>query len=240
MNKLQKAHQFPLLLREILGSSARSLPHRQLRWLSQIISKDGPASAYSFMRGIIKDQANLMKPSLLEATQSLENLFYIRAENFPSDLSYAEIGMRLDLAYTLPDDYLQKVDIGSMAFSLEARDPLLDHKIIEWAAKLPLMWKVRNGVNKYLLRKLAYRYVPREILDRPKMGFGVPMADWLRGGLKIWGESLLEDEQAFTALEINSHAVKDLWDAHQKNKVQAHTTLWSVLVLLQFYKNRIG
>ena len=144
--------------------------------------------------------------------------------------------MRLDLAYTLPDDYLQKVDVGSMAFSLEARDPLLDHTIIEWAAKLPLNWKLRGGTNKYLLRKLAYRYVPREILDRPKMGFGVPMAKWLRGGLRAWGESLVQDNRALEALSLDGQAVRSLWSAHQENKLQAHTALWSVLVLVQFYK----
>ena len=157
----------------------------------------------------------------------------------PDNLSYAETGMRLDVAYTLPDDYLQKVDVGSMAFSLEARDPLLDHKIMEWGAKLPLSWKIRNGTNKYLLRKLAYRYIPREIIDRPKMGFGVPMAHWLRGGLRAWGESLMEDNRAFEALELDAAAVRSLWTAHQTNKLQAHTALWSVLVLLQFYKTRV-
>ncbi len=72
--------------------------------------------------------------------------------------------MRLDALYTLPDDYLQKVDVASMLFSLESRDPLLDQDLVEWAMKLPLEWKLRGGTSKYLLRKLAYRYVPRQIL----------------------------------------------------------------------------
>ena len=70
------------------------------------------------------------------------------------------------------------------------------------------------------------------------MGFGVPMAQWLRGGLRGWGESLMEDDQAFDVLELNAQAVRSLWKAHQENKLQAHTALWSVLVLLQFYKNQ--
>jgi asparagine synthase (glutamine-hydrolysing) len=239
MNRLQQAHQIPLALRKLLNSAAQLLPAQRLRWLGQVIALDGSAPAYAFMRGVIKDAANLMKPSLLEGTLPLSYLFSQRSAKFPSDLSYAETGMRLDLAYTLPDDYLQKVDVGAMAFSLEARDPLLDHKIIEWAAKLPLSWKMRNGTNKYLLRQLAYRYIPREILDRPKMGFGVPMAQWLRSGLRGWGESLMEDDQAFDALELNAQAVRSLWKAHQNNKLQAHTALWSVLVLLQFYKSQV-
>ena len=98
--------------------------------------------------------------------------------------------MRLDAIYTLADDYLQKVDVASMAFSLESREPLLDHELVEWAMRLPVKWKLRRGSNKYLLRKLASRYVPRDILDRPKQGFGVPIGEWLRGPLKSWAQEL--------------------------------------------------
>lgn len=238
MNKLEQVHRLPQILRKLVGASLQFAPAQRLRWLGQVIAANGAAPAYAFMRGVIKDAGNLMQPSLRASTQSLSHLFAQRALKLPDNLSYAEVGMRLDLAYTLPDDYLQKVDVGSMAFSLEARDPLLDHKIIEWAAKLPLSWKIRNGTNKYLLRKLAYRYIPQEIIDRPKMGFGIPMAQWLRGGLRTWGESLLVDDEAFEALELDARAVRSLWAAHQANKLQAHTALWSVLVLLQFYKTQ--
>ena len=239
MAGLQQAHRIPAVFRKLAGSSLKYAPAQRMRWLGHVLAANGPAPAYAFMRGVIKDASNLMQSSLLAATQPLSHLFAERAGLFPADLTYAEIGMRLDLAYTLPDDYLQKVDVGSMAFSLEARDPLLDHTIIEWAAKLPLTWKIRGDTNKYLLRKLAYRHVPREILDRPKMGFGVPMAEWLRGGLRKWGESLLEDSEALEALELNAQAVRSLWQAHQLNKVQAHTALWSVLVILQFYRSQL-
>lgn len=238
MAGLEKAHQLPASFRKMAGAAAQFAPVQRLRWLGKVVAADGPASAYAFMRGVIKDASNLMQPALLASTQPLSYLFQQRVRALPANLSYAEIGMRLDLAYTLPDDYLQKVDVGSMAFSLEARDPLLDHTIVEWAAKLPLSWKLRNGTNKYLLRKLAYRYVPREILDRPKMGFGVPMAKWLRGGLRAWGELLLQDNRALEALNLDGQAVRSLWSAHQENKLQAHTALWSVLVLVQFYKTQ--
>lgn len=239
MNRLQQAHRLPLSLRKFANSVAQFSPVQNVRWGGRVLAAEGSASAYSFMRGVLKDATYLMKRSLIDETQSLSDFFSERAANFPGEISYAETGMRLDLAYTLPDDYLQKVDVGSMAFSLEARDPLLDHKIIEWAAKLPLNWKIRNGTNKYLLRQLAYRYIPREILDRPKMGFSVPMANWLRGGLRTWGESLLDDDKAFDALELDARSVRSLWRAHQDKKLQVHTALWSVLVLLQFYKNQV-
>lgn len=239
MQGLEKIHRIPFALRRIIGAVMQKLPVQRVRWLGKILSMKNPISAYAFMRGVIKDAGNIMKPALMAETQSLGDLFSARAASLPKNLTYAELAMRLDLAYTLPDDYLQKVDIGSMAFSLEARDPLLDHSIIEWAARLPLSWKIRNGTNKYLLRELAYRYIPREILDRKKMGFSVPMASWLRTGLKKWGEALLIDDAAFEALQLNAEEVRTLWEAHQSNKVQAHTALWSVLVLLQFYRSQL-
>jgi asparagine synthase (glutamine-hydrolysing) len=239
MNKLEKLHKLPQILRKFIGLILQVIPKQRIRWLGKVISTNNAASAYAFMRGVMKDADNLMQNSLRTKTQSLADLFAQRMLYYPPNLSYAEIGMRLDLAYTLPDDYLQKVDIGSMAFSLEAREPLLDYKIIEWAAKLPLCWKIRYGVNKYLLRKLAYRYIPEEILDRPKMGFGLPMEQWLRGGLRDWGSALLENTDALDALELDAVAVRAMWNDHQSNKVQAHTILWSILVLLQFYKTHI-
>ena len=239
MQGLERARHFPFAVRRLLGAAMQKLPIQRFRWLGKILATKSPASAYAFMRGVIKDAGGIMKPSLTAGTQSLGDLFAARARAMPKNLSYAELAMRLDLAYTLPDDYLQKVDVGSMAFSLEARDPLLDHTIIEWAAKLPLLWKIRNGTNKYLLRELAYRYVPRNILDRKKMGFSVPMAHWLRTGLKDWAEALLADDDAFEALQLNAKEVRSLWIAHQSSELQAHTVLWSVLVLLQFYRSQL-
>jgi asparagine synthase (glutamine-hydrolysing) len=239
MQGLERAQHMPAALRRIAGASLQRAPVQRLRWLGEILAMQSPTSAYAFMRGVIKDAGAIMQDTLTSRTQSLGDLFAQRASSMCGNLSLPELAMRLDLAYTLPDDYLQKVDVGSMAFSLEARDPLLDHTIIEWAARLPLKWKIRNGTNKYLLRKLAYRYVPREILDRKKMGFSVPMAEWLRTGLKPWGETLLSDSEAFEALELNATAVRSLWSAHQTRQVQAHTALWSVLVLLQFYRSQL-
>ena len=142
------------------------------------------------------------------------------------------------LFYTLPDDYLQKVDIASMAFSLESRDPLLDHELVEWAMKLPLKWKLKGGVNKYLLRKLAYRYVPRNILDRPKQGFGVPIDSWLRGQLKSWAEERLSDKALFQNIPLDQSAVHRLWETHNSGARNVHPLLWAILMFLDFNAKR--
>ncbi|MDE2030004.1 MAG: asparagine synthase (glutamine-hydrolyzing) [Alphaproteobacteria bacterium] len=221
---------------DMIGEVLKHVPKQRLKWLGEILAMRNPTSAYAFMRGVIKDSGGILKSSLVADTIPLAGLFVARSAAFPHGLSYPEQAMRLDLSYTLPDDYLQKVDVGSMAFSLEARDPLLDPTIIEWAARLPMRWKIRGNVNKYLLRQLAYRHLPRALMNRKKMGFSLPMAHWLRTGLKAWGEELLADTQGLDALELDAAGVRKLWNLHQQGRISAHTALWSVLVLLQFLR----
>jgi len=234
---LSMLQRWPKALRKGISKLAGSLPGHKFSLLGSALSANSNTETFAFMRSVIKDFTFVMTSELRAETKSLASLFEEQRAAMPKNLTAAEAAMRLDIAYTLPDDYLQKVDIGSMAFSLEAREPLLDHTILEWAAKLPIKWKIRGGVNKYLLRQLAYRYVPKEILDRPKMGFGVPMARWLRGELRIWAEDLLADESSMAILGLDRVAVLDLWQKHQSGERQAHSCLWAILVLLQFYRN---
>ena len=234
---LSMLQKWPRVLRKGMSKLVGSLPGHKFSLLAGALSANSNTETFAFMRSVIKDFTLVMTPELREETKSLTSLFEEQRAAMPNSLTAAEAAMRLDIVYTLPDDYLQKVDVGSMAFSLEAREPLLDHSILEWAAKLPIKWKIRGGVNKYLLRQLAYRYVPKEILDRPKMGFGVPMARWLRGELRIWAEDLLADKASMVLLGLDQVAVLDLWKKHQSGERQAHSCLWAILVLLQFHRN---
>ena len=129
----------------------------------------------------------------------------------------------------LPDDILQKVDRASMAVSLEVRPPLLDHSVVEFAWRLPRRFKIRGGETKHILRRILYRYVPRGLIERPKMGFAVPLAAWLRGPLRDWAEDLLDPVRLGGGL-FDTRAVRTLWDQHQRNDHNWAYALWTILM----------
>jgi len=135
----------------------------------------------------------------------------------------------LDTATYLPDDILQKVDRASMAWALEVRPPLLDHRVVAFALGLPLRLRVRNGETKWLLRRVLERYVPREMFERPKMGFGVPLADWLRGPLRAWAEDLL-DPSGLGGGYVNVEAARQMWTEHIAERRNCAYALWTILM----------
>jgi len=135
----------------------------------------------------------------------------------------------LDTATYLPDDILQKVDRASMACALEVRPPFLDHRVVAFAFGLPRRFRVRNGETKWLLRRVLEQYVPRNMFDRPKMGFGVPLADWLRGPLRNWAEDLL-DPSRLGGGYVNIEGVRQMWTEHAEGRRNRAYALWTVLM----------
>jgi asparagine synthase (glutamine-hydrolysing) len=138
--------------------------------------------------------------------------------------------MAADSVTYLPDDILTKVDRAAMAVNLENRAPFLDHRVVELAWRMPFHLKVRAGQSKWLLKQVLFRHVPKELVERPKMGFGIPVDHWLRGPLREWGEELLNKQRLEQAGIQNAQVVRDRWTEHQRERHNWRDSLWLVLM----------
>lgn len=220
--------------RRTLQRLLSALPIHRAKLLASALSAMDATTLFHFLRGVGKDYPSLLDPSVLATTSGSLFHFEHYATGFAMDLPAAEIAMRLDAGLTLPDLFLQKVDVATMAFSLEARCPMTDYRLVEWAMRLPLELKVRNGETKYLLKKVLSRYLPAECVYQPKRGFGVPLAQWLRGPLRSWSEELVHDDTLMSKVPLDKHRVRALRKQQLEGERESHPLLWSVLMLLCF------
>jgi asparagine synthase (glutamine-hydrolysing) len=167
---------------------------------------------------------------------TLENLF--------SSLGIVEGMMANDMLNYLPNDILTKVDRASMSVGLETRAPFLDHRVVEYAWKLPLdnkIRKIKDGVStKWILRQILYKYVPKHLIERPKAGFGVPISAWLRGPLKSWAEELLDEARLKKEGFFHPEPIRQLWKEHLSGRFNRQHQLWVILMFQQWLSEQNG
>ncbi len=148
-----------------------------------------------------------------------------------SGISESEHRMMLwDSISYLPDDILTKVDRAAMGSSLETRIPMLDYRVIELAWRLPLSMKIKDAKGKHILRKILYKYVPNELIDRPKAGFAIPVGQWLRGPLREWAEDLIDDHKIDSEGYFNHKLVRNMWNEHISGKCDWTSRIWAILM----------
>lgn len=160
-----------------------------------------------------------------------------RRDDWPDRKDMRDQMMYADLKTYLPDDILTKVDRASMAVSLEARVPFLDHRVVEFAQRFPVAWKTHNGQSKWPLRNILYKYVDRKLIERPKMGFGIPLAEWLRGPLAEWAEDLLNPSALRNDGFFDEKTITDLWSRHKSGVSNAHYYIWDILMFQAWLRN---
>jgi asparagine synthase (glutamine-hydrolysing) len=221
------AQRIPAILRRPACSLLSRVPIHRVRRAAESVSDDDPARMYFHLVGVI--QRSLLMELLPEVADG-SHLPYFRTFRDGRWGGAVERAMATDIRTYLVDDILAKVDRASMAYSLEARVPLLDHRVVEFAVKLPTAFKVRGGETKRPLRTILYGLVPRRLLDRPKMGFGIPVNRWLRNELKPLLEEYLGEERIRREGFLLPAGVSRLVREHLSGRQDHQYRLWALLV----------
>jgi len=199
-------------------------PGDKLHRLAQIVAAPGPLA-----RCQATISACQSPNSVVQKGQEPPNFLSDRSQRSQS-LDFRRHLMFLDAVLYLPDDILVKVDRASMAVGLETRAPYLDHRVAEFTARLPLAMKFRNGQGKWILRRLLDRYVPAELVDRPKKGFSLPIGEWLRGPLRDWAEDLMNEDRLRREGFFHPNSVRSRWHEHVTRQRDLRHHLWSLLM----------
>lgn len=199
-------------------------PGDKLHKLAEVLDVSDPMEMYQRLVSHWKVPQAIVQGGTEPLTCLTDKTQWINSDNFTHQMMY------MDLVSYLPDDILVKVDRAAMGVSLETRVPFLDHRVVEFAWQLPLSMKIRHGQGKWLLRQVLYKYVPKELIERPKVGFGVPIDTWLRGPLRDWVEVLLDEKQIKEGGFFDPKPIRQKWHEHLSGSRNWQYHLWDILM----------
>jgi asparagine synthase (glutamine-hydrolysing) len=228
----QRLQQWPAGARKATEALTATLHDRFAapRWLNKLAKHSAGLGAADALDVFVAERTRTPDPArLVSGARAVPHLLANR-QGWPQLRDPLQAMMFLDLAGYLPDDCLVKVDRASMAASLEVRCPLLDHRAVELAWSLPLAYRVGDGGAKRVLKSVLERYLPRALFERPKRGFGVPIGAWLRGPLRDWAETLLDERRLAREGYLEPAATRALWQQHQSGRRDRQELLWHVLM----------
>ena len=241
-----KIKWMPPMMRQTLGAVIQKLPTSTWDVAGHLLPN-------KYRVASMGDKAHRMS-NRLKTVNSLDDMYYslvtegfnedglVNSDNFVlktklnnsnivlGTMKSAHRMMLWDALTYLPDDILTKVDRAAMGVSLETRIPFLDHRVVELAWRLPLGIKIKNGVGKWPIRKILYKYVPKELIERPKAGFAVPVGQWLREPLREWADDLLNESKMRHEGYFNPKLVRKIWDQHQSKECDWTSRLWAILM----------
>jgi len=206
-------------------------PGDKLHKLGDVLAVDTPEEMYHRLVSYWQQPASLVLGATEPQTVLTDRTQWADLSDFTQRMMY------LDMVSYLPDDILVKVDRAAMGVSLETRIPFLDHRIVEFAWRVPLSMKVRDGQGKWLLRQVLYRYVPSELVERPKTGFGIPIDSWLRDPLREWAEGLLDERRLREEGFFDPVLIQNKWKEHLSGKRNWQYHLWDVLMFQAWLEN---
>jgi asparagine synthase (glutamine-hydrolysing) len=207
----------------------QQLPGLKIQKLANILDSSTSKDLYSRLITHWKNPAKVVK-----GTTNTNDLYSRQFEVLDTD-NFTHQMMYMDMQTFLTDDILTKVDRSSMSVGLEARVPFLDHRLIEFAWKVPLDMKIKNNQGKWLLRQVLYKYVPMEMIERPKMGFGIPIDSWLRGPLRAWADELLNKERIEAEGIFEYELIHKKWREHLNGKRNWAYHIWDILMFQCWY-----
>jgi asparagine synthase (glutamine-hydrolysing) len=229
----------PAVWNRVLGPLGRVLPGKlaqanvgdKMHKGASVLAARSPVELYRLLLSNWRNPSDLVLGATEHGTVLTDPALQPQTDHFVHQM------MALDMLSYLPDDILVKVDRAAMGVGLETRVPMLDHRVVEFAWSLPLNYKLRNGVGKWPLRQVLDRYVPRELVERPKMGFGVPIDSWLRGPLREWAEELLDASRLRQGGYFEPEPIRRKWKEHLSGARNWQNHLWDVLMFQAWLQN---